>query len=170
MRMRKLLTVLGIVVVVAAGCGKSNDSSKADSSGSGSGKAPVTLTGTVNNHGNADVSGEGSSASLEVETDDFYFGPTFVKAAAGQSISVALHNEGKATHTFTTADGSVDEQLSPDAKKTVTVKVPASGVLVYFCKFHRSQGMQGAVYLHEGDAVGASSSGTPTSTSGGYGY
>jgi plastocyanin len=38
----------------------------------------------------------------------------------------------------------VDETLKPDAKMTVTVKVPSSGSLQYYCRFHRSQGMQGA--------------------------
>lgn len=169
--MRKLTAVVGVLAVaplVLAGCGKSSNSSGSSGASSKATSPPVTLTGQVNTHGIKDVSSKGSSASLEVEADDFYFGPSFIKAAAGQTLTLELKNDGKVPHTFTTADGTVDEQLAPDGKKTVTVKAPASGVLVWYCRFHRGQGMQGAVFLHEGDSAAAASS--STSSSGGYGY
>lgn len=165
--MRKLLVLLSVIAVLGAGCGSdSSDSSQDDDLAPSDAAPPVKLTGTTNNHGIEDVTGKGD-AEVEVELDDFYFGPTFVKAKAGQSLSFKLENEGSAPHTFTTASG-IDEQLAPNEAKVVKVTVASSGVLVFYCRFHQSQGMQGAVYLNEGDSVST----TPTSAggAGGYGY
>ena len=126
-----------LVALVTAGCGGDDDDD-------GAAKAPpVSLSGTTNNHGT-----KTASDSMEVELDDFYFGPTFIKAKAGQKITVELHNEGSTAHTFTTTEaGSVDEEVAPGAKKTVTITAPASGSALFFCRFHRGTGMQGAVFI-----------------------
>lgn len=159
--MRKLIVLLSIVAAVGAGCGDSGGTGSGSVSGSGTSDAapPVKLTGTTNNHGVTDVTGK-SDAKVKVELDDFYFGPTFIHAKPGQSVTVELANEGTTTHTFTTSAGGTDESLAKDAKKTVTVTAPSSGVLVFFCRFHQSQGMQGAVYLNEGDSASASGGST----------
>jgi plastocyanin len=122
-------------VLVAASCGGDNKSSSS---------TPVPLDGKVNNHGEKDVK---DGDSVEMETDDFYFGPTFIKGAAGAKVTLELQNEGKATHTFTIDSLKVDQSLAPDAKATVEVTLPASGVLNFYCKFHRNQGMQGALFI-----------------------
>jgi plastocyanin len=121
-------------VLVAAACGGDNKSSSS---------APVSISGKVNNHGTKDVK---DGDSLEMEADDFYFGPTFIKGPAGAKVTLELHNEGKAKHTFTIDDQKIDQQLDPDAKADVSVTLPASGVLVYYCQFHQNQGMQGALF------------------------
>ena len=121
-------------VLVAAACGGDNKSSSS---------APVSISGKVNNHGTKDVK---DGDSIEMEADDVYFGPTFIKGPAGAKITVELANEGKATHTFTIDDQKIDQQLDPDAKATVPVTLPASGTLVYYCQFHQNQGMQGALF------------------------
>lgn len=174
--MRKLVAVMGLVVLMAAACGDSGDT--ASSSGTGTGtetgdtKEPVKLTGTTNNHGGEDVSGK-DDAEVELELDNFYFAPTYIKAKGGQKVTVKLKNEGSTPHTFTMADGP-DEQLAPGDTKTVTVTAPSGQVLVYYCRFHQGQGMQGAFYEHAGDSAGTGASGSSgggsTSTSGGYGY
>jgi len=122
-------------VLVAAACGGDNKSS--------SSSAPVSISGKVNNHGTKDVK---DGDSIEMETDDYYFGPTFIKGPPGAKITVELANEGKATHTFTIDDQKIDQKLAPDAKANVSVTLPASGVLVYYCQFHQNQGMQGALF------------------------
>src|SRR5256885_6804179 len=132
--MRKILVVLAIVSIVAAACGGS--SKKSSSSGGASSATPVKLSGTVTNKGTATLSGD----SIEVEQDDFYFKPTFVKATAGATVKVELHNEGKAEHTFTIDALNIDEDMQPGTKKTVEVKLPSSGSVNYYCRFHRSQG------------------------------
>jgi plastocyanin len=157
---------LGVVAVLGAACGDSNGGSTSGTGTEGEGKAPVTLTSKANNHGAADARSKGE---VEVEADDYYFSPTYIHAKAGQAVKVELVNEGKASHTFSTEDGKTDEQLAPGAKKTVTVTAPPNGLLVYFCRFHRGDGMQGAFFLKEGDKQASDVGSTPTSA-GGYGY
>lgn len=134
--MRRIVITLAVAALVLAGCGKDKESTS-------SGAPPVSLSGTTNNHGSKTATG-----TMEVELDDFYFGPTFVKATPGQRITLELKNEGKSTHTFTSPGlGNVDEQLAPGASKTITVTAPQAGNVTYFCRFHQGQGMQGAVYV-----------------------
>jgi plastocyanin len=109
--------------------------------------APVKLSGTVNNKGTKDISGAGASTKVEVEADDFYFNPTFIKAAAGQTVTVELKNEGSATHTFTSTALNVDKELQPGSSAEVQVTVPKSGDAEFFCRFHKSSGMQGAIFV-----------------------
>jgi plastocyanin len=128
--MRRIVGSLAVVVLVLAGCG-----------GSASKKgAPVSLQGQTNDHGTRTAKDD-----LDVETDDYYFGPTFIAARAGQQFSVKLRNEGSTRHTFTGV--GVDLELAPGAARTVTLTAPASGVAEFHCRFHQSQGMQGAVYI-----------------------
>lgn len=122
--------VLTLATVLATGCG------------GGSAGAPVKLSGTTNNHGT-----KPAKDALEVEADDFYFGPTFVTAAAGQAFTVELVNNGSARHTFTSEAMGIDIELPPGAKRTVTLHAPPSGFSEFHCKFHQGQGMQGAVYV-----------------------
>ena len=94
------------------------------------------------NHGSAGVEG---SASFELELDDNYFGPTVLEGEAGQALTLRLHNEGEATHTFT-IDGAVDEELAPGTEDvTADVTFPEDGALVFYCRFHRGGGMLGAL-------------------------
>jgi plastocyanin len=122
------------VVLVTAACGGDNSSSSS---------TPVSIAGKVNAHGTKDVK---DGDSVAVEADDFYFGPTFIKGPAGAKVNVQLHSEGKAKHTFTIDDQKINQPLDPDATATVSVTLPSSGVLVYYCQFHQSQGMQGALF------------------------
>jgi plastocyanin len=149
--MRKALILSALVVLVAAGCGKSNDTTKASTGGS----APVKLSGTTNAHGQKDL---GSATTLEIEQDDFYFSPTYVKAQPGSSVKVELKNEGKNAHTFTIDSLNISKQVAPGGSAEVDVKLPSSGVVTFYCEFHQGMGMQGAFYFKAGTA--ATNSGT----------
>ena len=136
-------------------------------------KAPVKLGQKVNIKGSTDVSSK-SNATVDVEQDDFYFKPTFIKAKAGEKITFKVENEGGTDHTFTSDDLSVDKTLAPGKSAKFTVTVPSDGAVFEFhCDFHESMGMIGAVYTK----AGASATATPTpaatnssSGSGSYGY
>jgi plastocyanin len=149
------------LVLVASACGGDNKPSSSSGtttasgsdSGSGSGSAsgtatsaaagsaPVSLPGTVNDHGTGTVKDGGD---LEMELDDFYFGPTFVTGPAGAKVTLNLSNEGQKSHTFTIDSAKIDQQVDPGKKATVQVTLPASGTLAFYCRFHVSGGMQGA--------------------------
>jgi plastocyanin len=124
-------------------------------------KAPVELGEKVTVKGTKDVSSK-SSAKLEVELDDKYFNPTFIKAKAGEKIKLELKNEGSLPHTFTSDTLSVDKQVDPGKSAKLTVTVPSDGkVFQFHCDFHEAAGMVGAVYTK----AGASSDSTATNSS-----
>ena len=111
---------------------------------------PVTLNGKVNNKGTKDVSKK-SSANLEIEADDYYFQPTFVKVQPGEKVTITLENEGDATHTFTSDSLNVDEQVSAGKSTKFTVTVPSDATAFQFhCDFHEGMGMQGAFFTKSG--------------------
>jgi len=129
----------------------------------------------VNAEGTKDISGDGDQADLEMELDDNYFKPTYIKAAPGATVTVELENEGDNPHTFTLDDGSIDQKLDPGAKASVEVTIPDDGILRFSCDFHGAMGMQGAFYTEAGTGSGASGD-APTTTAasgssgGGSGY
>lgn len=129
------MVLLATVALAVPACGGSENSTE-------SGAPPVSLAGTTNAHGTKTATND-----LEMEADDFYFGPTFVKATPGQTFSIQLRNDGESPHTFTSTALGIDEQLDPKQRKTVTVTAPQSGVALFFCRLHQAQGMQGAVFI-----------------------
>src|SRR5438045_166340 len=131
---RTLLLVLATITLVAAVCGGSDNGGKG-------GSTPVSLAGKTNNHGTKSAK---DGESLEVEADDFYFNPTFVKAPANAKIKIELKNEGTVPHTFTSDALHVDEQLNPGETKTIDATLPGTGSGEYHCKFHQGQGMRRA--------------------------
>lgn len=150
--MPKALAVSAVILTAVLGLAAcSSDDSKDSSSSSTSGAskqttAPVQLSGQVTNKGTKDISSAGASTELDLEADDFYFKPTFIKAAPGQNVEVRIENEGGATHTFTAPSVNVDQEVASGKGATVGITIPASGNVAFFCRFHRSSGMQGAFF------------------------
>lgn len=134
---------------------------------------PVNLGQKVTAEGRKDVSKK-SKATVEVELEDMYFNPTFIKAKPGEKITFKVKNTGKLPHTFTSDTLSVDKQLSPGASTKFTVKVPKTGTVFQFhCQFHQASGMVGAVYTKAARATtttSLSSAPKTSSRSSSYGY
>lgn len=129
--MRSLTVVVIAVALALAGCG----------GGGGGDKAPVSLSGKVTNKGVVKVSG----TTVTVKASDFAFTPTYVEAAPNTHLTITVSNVGSSTHSFTIDSAHVDRTLTAGKSTTVSVTVPASGSLNFFCKFHRGLGMQGAI-------------------------
>jgi plastocyanin len=130
-----LFAVVLVLALAATACGKEN--------GTEEGGGTITIAGQkANDHGMKDVSGE---SSVELEQDNFYFEPTVLTGTPGQKLTIELSNEGSALHNFSIPDQSIDQDVQPDAKGEVTVTFPDSGTVVFFCKYHQSQGMVGAL-------------------------
>ena len=157
----KVLALAAAMALFAVSCG-------GDDSSSTSTEPPlVSLDGTVNNHGTKDL---GTAAKLDVELDDLYFAPTFIKATPGTQVDISLKNEGEVKHTFTIDETSTNVELDAGQKSSVKVTLPASGALAFYCSIHIESGMQGAFSVSATTA--AAGGGTPTtvaSSSGGYG-
>ena len=102
-------------------------------------KAPVKLGQKVNVKGTKDVSSK-SSAKLDMELDDKYFAPTFIKAKAGEKITLEMENEGNLPHTFTSDGLAVDQQLDPGKSAKLTFTVPSDGqVFQFHCTLPRDR-------------------------------
>lgn len=153
--MRPRLATLAIATIAAVlllgACGSDDGGSDSSGSDDGGGSDPVQLSGEVNNEGTEDATG---STALEVEADDFYFEPTFIKATPGSTLTLTVGNEGDADHTFTVDDQGIDTEVAPGASADVVVTVPDDGNVNFYCRFHVGQGMQGAVFTGSGASSG----------------
>jgi plastocyanin len=135
MRAITMALVLAAIVLGLAACGGGSNSNNSSSSESGSGKT-------------------------ELEMDDDYFEPKTVKGDPGQEMTLELKNEGNEEHNFTLTEQSVDQDVEAGEEAEVTVTVPQSGTLTFYCKYHRSKGMEGKL---ESSSMSSSSSGSTSS-------
>ncbi len=147
----KLLPVLAVVpLLILAAC-------------SGGEKSNTRTLGNVtfNDHGTKDASGK---SSFELEVDDFYFNPTFIKGTPGQTVTLEISSDSSdTTHNFSLASQNVSTDIPQKGKAEVKVTIPQSGVLQFFCKFHTGQGMNGELLS------GNASPQAPSSNTGGSG-
>lgn len=168
--MRRLLltAVLAVgLVPLLAGCGSSSGGSSGTTTGNSSAAGTKTIAGVkANDHGSKNVEASGSSA---VELDDYYFKPTVLQGKPGEKVTLELENEGKVEHTFTIDSQGIDKTLQPGSKAEVAVTIPHSGAVSFYCKFHKSSGMAGALAV-AGGTGGMTGTGTTTNSGkGGYG-
>jgi plastocyanin len=142
-----------LLALVVAGCGGggSNESAKeagtttAEESGTTTAEegGTTTIAGVAAaDHGTKDASGKDE---LDVELDDNYFEPTVITGTPGQKLKLELENEGSAEHNFTLTAQSVDQDVEAGEKADVTVTIPQSGQVSFFCKYHKALGMAGAL-------------------------
>lgn len=156
--------VLGLVPVLA-GCGSSSSSSSSTTESSGGGGQKTIAGVKANDHGTKAVEDSGKT---EVELDDFYFEPTVLEGRAGEKVTLELKNEGQDEHSFTIDAQNVDKDLEPGDEGEVTVTIPQSGVISFYCKYHKSSGMAGALAV-QGGTGGMTGTGTTTEDNSGKG-
>jgi plastocyanin len=149
-RLRYFVPCVAALVLLAAGCGGYGDSK--ESAGS---EGETTAM---------DVAGK---SSADVELDDYYFDPAVLEGDSGQKITLELENEGKVEHNFSITSQGIDQDVEADEKTEVTVTLPQSGTLAFFCKYHKSQGMSGTLQVGGAGSGGGMETGT-TQTGSGY--
>jgi plastocyanin len=139
--MRKLVILMVVAVLVTAGCGDDEDG---DSATTDTTAASSVLPAGTPDHGTAEA-----EDGMEVELDDFYFGPTVIEATPGQAFKVELFNEGGTPHTFTIDSLAINVTLSPEQRMEVTITAPEeAGTIPFYCKIHQaSSNMQGALVV-----------------------
>jgi YVTN family beta-propeller protein len=103
---------------------------------------------TFADHGTKDVKGQ---AELDLEADDYYFAPTFLRGEPGQQLTLEIENESGTLHNISLPEQHIDKDIPPKGKVKVEVTIPSSGVVHFFCKFHGALGMNGE--LLAGDAT-----------------
>jgi plastocyanin len=102
---------------------------------------------TFSDHGTKDVKGQ---AELDLEADNYYFEPTFLRGTPGQKIKVQIKNDSGTLHNFSIPEQQIDVDIPRKGKVLIEIAFPSSGVVRFFCKFHVSRGMNGE--LLTGDA------------------
>jgi YVTN family beta-propeller protein len=95
---------------------------------------------TFSDHGTKDVKGQ---AELDLEADDYYFAPTFLRGEPGQKLALEVENESGMLHNISLPEQHIDADIPPKGKVKVQVTIPPSGVVHFFCKFHGALGMNG---------------------------
>jgi len=68
----------------------------------------------------------------------------------GENALLELKNEGGTEHNFTLEDQSIDEDVEAVEETEVMVKIPESGELSFYCKYHKDLGMAGALQAETG--------------------
>ena len=163
------VAILALTAVAAAGCGGSSKSSSSTESGGGGGGKKTIAGVPANDHGSKTVSGE-----TEVELDDFYFNPTVLKGKAGSQVTLELKNESSTEHNLTIDAQGIDKDVEAGEDAKVTVTIPQSGEISFYCKYHKSRGMAGALAVGGSGGMtgggGTTTEETTTGTSTGKGY
>ncbi len=127
--------VAGLAV---AGCGGDDDDDDVSNGPKEVKVGDLTFADT----GTEDVMGD---KELKLAAQDFAFSPTFVRGDPGQKLKVVISNDSANTHNFNTGTGGLDKDIAKAGKEEVEVTFPQSGGLVFFCKYHAKQGMNGGL-------------------------
>jgi plastocyanin len=151
MRRRPTLwLVLGAVAIVGGACsggGNDNPVSGGSTPPSSTSTSAITgcqgipgLSGSVADHGRAKATG----AQLSLEAGDSFFAPTCLDDVAEGTVSLVVRNTGSALHNVSIPDQGIDSDVPAGETITVSVKVDRDPV-AFFCKYHRTSGMVGAL-------------------------
>lgn len=138
--LRPLLAVL--LLATACGGGTSSAARNAPAPTATPGPTEDSSGQKVNDGGTKDATG---LTSVDVSAKNFVFTPAIIIAKPGQVLKLVVHNTSTTLHNVSQPSQHVNSDLAPGATSTVTLTVPASGRLVFTCKYHASRGMAGTV-------------------------
>jgi plastocyanin len=122
MRTRRNVLILLTAAVASAACGGSSSGSTSISGSSGD---------------------KGATAPVTMVMNLASFSPATLSGTPGSTQKIHLTNSTAKPHTFTIADQNIDTVVATGAAGDVTVTFPASGELVFVCKYHAKFGMTG---------------------------
>jgi plastocyanin len=133
--MRKSLPLLALLPLLA-GCGGGPGATDASD-------GYVAAPPAIEQRGVETVTGH----ELVMQMGEDWFRPTVVRAPAGEELTIRVENLGNLRHAFdVSAPGqTVDVSIPSGATATVRVRVPQSGRLLFFCKYHWTRGMAGYI-------------------------
>jgi plastocyanin len=77
---------------------------------------------------------------------DDAFQPKAITGKAGSTVKVELKNIGTHEHNFKIdSQKGADADVEPGKSATVTVTIPTSGSVQFYCEYHKGLGMVGRV-------------------------
>jgi plastocyanin len=118
-RWMRLFAALFALTLLAAACGGDDDDGGNGGNGGGNGGESPTET-------------DDGGAAADLTIVDFGFSPTDLSVTEGQTITIS--NIGETSHTFTTEDDAIDQEIGPGESVDVDMTGAASGG--FFCRFH----------------------------------
>jgi plastocyanin len=140
--MKTFPVVLAIAALGLAACGSSSNNSSSSST-STSAAAGGGYGGASSNKTTAASS---SSGKTVVDMEDNFFKQKTIKGKAGSTVKIELKNDGSNEHNFKIdSQKQADADVSPGKTATVSVKIPASGSVQFYCEYHKGLGMVGKV-------------------------
>lgn len=92
---------------------------------------------------------------FELTETDFEFVPSVFAMRTDQNITIV--NEGQTVHNFS-IEGTPADIDTPAGETTALEAIGGAagpGTYNLFCKYHRSQGMTGTIYIVEGEEQGS---------------
>jgi plastocyanin len=145
--MFKTTALLAAVAALAlSACGSS---SSGGSSGGSSSKTTASSGGGYGGGSKTTAASSGGSKAAtsggEVEMYNNYFKPKVISGKPGATVKIELKNEGSTEHSFNVDSQKIEKELEAGKDTTVSVKIPASGSLQFYCKYHKALGMTGAI-------------------------
>jgi plastocyanin len=148
--MKKITALLAVAALGLAACGSSDDnSSSAAASGTSSSSSSSSGGGGYGSGGSKTTSSSASTSSGSGETKvnlvDNAFQPKTITGKAGSTVKVELKNTGNAEHNFSVDSQKVSKDVEAGEDATVSVKIPASGSVQFYCEYHKGLGMTGTL-------------------------
>jgi plastocyanin len=137
-----------MVLLIGVAC---DDDTDADRAARTDPQDAQTQVGTLpySDKGTQDVRGE---TVRRIDAENFAFAPTFVRGTPGQALHLVVENRTTDTlHNFTATALTINRDIPPNQAVEIDVTFPEAGALLFLCKFHTSQGMNGQ--LLTGDAT-----------------
>jgi plastocyanin len=144
--MTKVMAILATSALALSACGSSNDNSSSSSTGASASTGSTAASSSSGYSKNTSASSsDDKGGSNEVEMYDNYFKPKTISGKPGSTVKIELKNEGNAEHNFKIDGQKADADVEPGEDATVSVKIPASGSVQFYCEYHKGLGMVGTV-------------------------
>jgi plastocyanin len=157
--MKKIMAMMAMMAfagLALAACGSSSSSntsssssgtssaSKAASSGGAYGSGSSSSTKTTVASSSSGSSGSGGEVKVNMVDDAFQ--PKVITGKAGSTVKVELKNTGSREHNFKIdSQKQADADVEPGEDATVSVKIPTSGTVQFYCEYHKGLGMVGTL-------------------------
>jgi plastocyanin len=132
---------------------------------------------TFNDRGVGNATGK---TEFAVSTENFAFAPSFIQGTPGSKVTLVVKNDSTTNHNLSLKDQSIDKNIAVGATERIEVSIPASGALLFICKFHANSGMNGEllagtiepqpIAASGGTGGGGGAAATPASGGSDYGY
>lgn len=154
----KIMTVgIAIASLALAACGSSYNSGSKGAGPAATATTAAATTASASSGGgyggaantsssSASKSSSSSGSKVTEAMYDNYFGTKTISGKPGAKVTVKLVNKGSNEHNFKIdSEKGVDADVGAGQTKTVTLTIPKSGSVQFYCEYHKGLGMVGAI-------------------------